>query len=310
MNFAKSQKSIGLLMACIAATAWGTFGLFSTMMCNMGMREETVSILSAFSLFVMFTILCCVTAGIKSMRVPKNAILFLILDGICSATYNYAAVQAYANLSMGLVSTIIYSNLFVLIFASRIIFKDPISRQKVASVFLALIGVMLVVNVFGDSENVNGIGLFWAFLSMLSWTGLIITEKLVMDRGVTPDASCAYEGIFSVVIISAITSPIAAFTNIGEVVVATNGMVLLPMLGFMFISTMTAYYFYMHALNIIDATYVQICYTLDPVVACVLGFLALGQILTFGQIIGIVIILGTVIWIQIAEQKAAKLKLS
>lgn len=310
MGFVKSKKSMGLLMACIAATAWGTFGLFSTLMCEQGMREETVSIISAFSLFIMFTVLCITTAGIKSMRVPKNAMLFLFLDGICSATYNYAAVQAYAHLSMGLVSTIIYSNLFVLIFASRLIFKDPISKQKVISVFFALIGVMLVVNVFGDNDNISGIGLFWAFLSMLSWTGLIITEKLVMDRGVTPDASCAYEGLFSVVIISAISSPIAAFGNIGEVVAATNGMVLLPLLGFMFISTMTAYYFYMHALNIIDATYVQICYTLDPVIACVLGFLALGQILTFGQIIGVAIILGTVIWIQIAEQKAAKLKLS
>ena len=45
---------------------------------------------------------------------------------------------------------------------------------------------------------------------MLSWVGLIISEKLVMDRGVTPDASCAYEGIFALVIIGAVSSPIAA----------------------------------------------------------------------------------------------------
>ena len=50
---------------------------------------------------------------------------------------------------------------------------------------------------FGEHQWDYSQGLFWAFLSMLAWTGLIITEKLVMNRGVTPDASCAYEGLFS-----------------------------------------------------------------------------------------------------------------
>ena len=48
---------------------------------------------------------------------------------------------------MGIVATIIYSNLFVLIFAGRLIFKESITKQKVISVFIALFGVLLVVNV-------------------------------------------------------------------------------------------------------------------------------------------------------------------
>lgn len=306
-DFVKSQNNHGLLMACIAATAWGTYGTFSTILCSYGMREETVSIVSAFFLTILFTILSLSTGGIKNLRVPKKAIGFLIIDGICSAIYTYSAVQAYANLSMGIVATIIYSNLFVLIFASRLIFKESITKQKVISVFVALFGVLLVVNVFGEkSGNINAIGLIWAFVAMLSWAGLIITEKLVMDRGVTPDASCAYEGLFALVIIGAVSSPVAAIANVANVISATNGMAILPILGFGFISTMTAYYFYMHALNIIDATYVQICYTLDPAVSCLLGFIIFGQFLTAGQIAGIIIVLATVIWIQIVEQRRAK----
>lgn len=310
MNFSsllRSKNSRGLLMACIAATAWGTYGTFSTILCNYGMREETVSIVSALFLTILFTVLSLSTGGIKNLRVPKKALLFLIIDGICSAVYTYSAVQAYAHLSMGIVATIIYSNLFVLIFAGRLIFKEPITKQKVISVFIALFGVLLVVNVFGESNgNINAVGLMWAFIAMLSWVGLIISEKLVMDRGVTPDASCAYEGIFALVIIGAVSSPIAAVANAVDVVIATNGMAIWPILGFGLISTMTAYYFYMHALNIIDATYVQICYTLDPAVSCLLGLIIFGQILAWGQIAGIVIVLATVIWIQIAERRQAK----
>ena len=107
-------------------------------------------------------------------------------------------------------------------------------------------------------------------------------------------------------IIGAVSSPLAAVANAVDVVIATNGMAIGPILGFGLISTMTAYYFYMHALNIIDATYVQICYTLDPAVSCLLGLIIFGQILTWGQIAGIVIVLATVIWIQIAERRQAK----
>ena len=304
MNLMKSKNSRGLLMACIAAIAWGTYGTFSTILCNYGRHEETVSLVSALFLTILFTILSLSTGGIKSLRVPKKARFFLVIDGICSAVYTYSAVQAYAHLSMGIVATIIYSNLFVLIFASRWIFKEPITKQKVISVFIALFGVLLVVNVFGESsDNINAIGLIWAFVAMLSWVGLIITEKLVMDRGVTPDASCAYEGLFALILIGIISSPSAAIMDVVHIITITNGAALLPILGFGLISTMTAYYFYMHALNIIDATYVQICYTLDPAVSCFLGFLIFGQLLTPGQIIGIILVLATVIWIQIVERK-------
>lgn len=301
----RSQKSIGLLMGCVAATAWGTFGIFSTFLSNYGLQEETISMVSSLFLFVLFTVLSLTTGGIRSMKVPRGAIVFLIFDGLCAALYNYSAVQAYANLSIGVVSTIIYCNLFVLIFICRLIFKDPITKQKVLAVAIALFGVMLVVDVF-HSGNVSGItakGLFWAFLSMLAWTGLIITEKLVMNRGVTPDASCAYEGLFSLVIIGAIGSPSALAANFAEVFISSHGMVILPLLGFGFISTMAAYYFYMHALNIIEPTYVQICYTLDPAVACILGLVVFGQTLTFGQVVGIVIILATVIWLQVEPKR-------
>ena len=67
---------------------------------------------SSLFLFVLFTVLSLTTGGIRSMKVPRGAIVFLIFDGLCAALYNYSAVQAYANLSIGVVSTIIYCNLF------------------------------------------------------------------------------------------------------------------------------------------------------------------------------------------------------
>ncbi len=261
--------------------------------------------ISPLFLLIMFTIISLASGGISNMKVPREALIFLILDGCCSALYNYAAVQAYANLPIGIVSTVIYCNLFALVFICRILFKDPITKQKLASVGLALVGVMLVVNVFGSGGE-GGIttkGLIWAFLAMLGWAGLMTNEKLCMERGVYPNAVSAYEGLFSLIIIGATSSPIAIIHNIADTVSSSHGKVLLPLFGFGFITTMVAYYFYMHALDRVVPTYVQICYTLDPAVSSILGFVVFGQVLAPIQIVGIVIVLATVIWMQIYENR-------
>lgn len=301
----KSKKTTGLIMACTAALAWSTFGTFSTLLSGYGLSEGTISLISPLFLLVGFTIVAIISSGIGSMKIPRKALVFLFLDGGCSALYNYACVQAYANLPIGIVSTVIYCNLFALIFICRIVFKDPITRQKLLAVGMALIGVMMVVNVFGAGSegSITAKGLIWAFLAMLAWAGLMTNEKLVMDRGGDPNAVCAYEGLFSVIIIGIASSPVAVAHNLSDVFISSGGMVLLPILGFGLISTMTAYFFYMHAFDRVVPTYVQICYTLDPAVSCLLGLIVFGQVLAPIQIVGIIVVLVTVIWLQIYENK-------
>ena len=176
----KSKKTTGLIMACTAALAWSTFGTFSTLLSGYGLSEGTISLISPLFLLVGFTIVAIISSGIGSMKIPRKALVFLFLDGGCSALYNYACVQAYANLPIGIVSTVIYCNLFALIFICRIVFKDPITRQKLLAVGMALIGVMMVVNVFGAGSegSITAKGLIWAFLAMLAWARIDDQRKI------------------------------------------------------------------------------------------------------------------------------------
>lgn len=184
----KSKKNTGLIMACTAALAWSTFGTFSTLLSGYGLSEGTISLISPLFLLVGFTIVAIISSGIGSMKIPRKALVFLFLDGGCSALYNYACVQAYANLPIGIVSTVIYCNLFALIFICRIVFKDPITRQKLLAVGMALIGVMMVVNVFGAGSegSITAKGLIWAFLAMLAWAGLMTNENWSWTEAAIP----------------------------------------------------------------------------------------------------------------------------
>lgn len=302
-----NDKIKGLLMACIGGMAWGTYGIFSALLTRNGMESETVSMLASFSLFLLFLMLTPITEGWKGFAVPRNAIGYLILDAIFSAAFIYTSVKAYTLLSAGIVSTIIFANLFLLMIACRFIFKDPINTIKIFATIIAVFGVMLVVDVFhSNTSDINTMGLIYTFVAMLSWTMLVIFEKIVMGRGVTPDASCCYEGLAGVIFMLIYCSPVGIVQNFCEAWAANGIALLIPFIGFTLVSVMASYYFYMHALKKIEATYVQICYTLDPALSCILGFFLLNQILIPSQIAGIILVVGTVIVLQVVEIRADK----
>lgn len=312
MKMALTDKKAGLIMGLIAGTSWSTYGTFTTILGNQGFDAGTISLISPFFLIVMFLALSLANGGIRALKVPKKALPFIICDGLCSAIYNFAAVQAYLYLPIGVVSTIIYANLFCLLFICRFIWKDPITKQKLLAVGLAIFGVLLVANVFGagGEGGMSLKGFIFAFMAMLSWSGLMTFETLAMERGVNPNAVCMYEGCFSFIIIGVTVSPAMILANIGTVFAAKGAIVLLPILGFGLITTMCAYFFYMHALNKVLPTYVEICYSLDPALSCVWGMIFFGQVLTGLQFLGIAIVLGAVIFEQTYEMRAENKRLA
>ena len=115
-------------------------------------------------------------------------------------------------LPIGVVSPIIYCNLFLLIIISRIVFKTPITWQKIVAVCGAVIGIAMVVNIFGSAGRLNLIGVAWALAAMASWASLVTFEKYLLIHEVDGNAILAYEGVFSLIFISVfIQSPWGCF---------------------------------------------------------------------------------------------------
>lgn len=298
----EKRKKIGFAMGISAAVLWGTFGTFSTFMYDYGLSEGTISLIAPLFLAVFFFILVAKN-DVHNIRIPKALLPALALNGLSSAAYNYTAVQAYAYLPIGVVSPIIYCNLFLLIIISRIVFKTPITWQKIVAVCGSVIGIAMVVNIFGSAGRLNLIGVAWALAAMASWASLVTFEKYLLIHEVDGNAILVYEGVFSLIFISVfIQSPGAALENIAQSFTASGGMVIWPILAFGFFTTVLCYWLYINALDRLEPAYVQISYTMDPVTSCILGLVIFGQILLPVQIIGIAVILSVVIWIQWIER--------
>ncbi len=298
-----SYKGIGLVFAMLSGIFWGTNGTFCTLLSNLGFDTYSIAILAPSFNLVFFSVLLIVTNK-SGFIVQRNYFGLLILSGLASAITNTSFVKSVSYFPVGIVSTLIFCNVFVIMIISRIVFKSKITLKKVGAAITAIFGICLVLDVFSQGFQHNSKGLIWIIITILTWSTMMVLEKYLLDQGVDGNSILMYSALFAVLILSISSPPLTVISQIIQVTDQTNGYALLVILGFGFIPQIGCYSLYMKGLKYIEPSYMQIMYSLDPVVASILGFLVFNQTMRPLNIVGICIIIGVVIYVQITETRA------
>lgn len=298
-------KKMYFLLAVASGTCWGTYGTFSSALMDAGIESATISMIVPLFYGLFFFVLLCLD-DIRKIIVSKRMFLFLICAGLCSSVFNFSTVQAYSYLPFGIVSTVIYCNLFLLMVFSRILFKDKITKEKCIAAVLAVLGIGMLLNIFSLEMNFSMTGLFWTFVAMIFWALPVTLEKYILVQGVDSNAVMVYMGFFALVFLSLFHSPVKAVGDIVSAVSFGGAGTALNLLGFAFLTAVGAYFFYMMALKRMESSYVQLGFVMDPLTSTVLGLVLFGQTLLPVQFCGIALILFVVAWVQWTEIKKVK----
>ncbi len=298
-------KKFLFLMAVAAGVCWGTYGTFATIMSNYGVSEGAISMIAplGYGLFFLFLL---IKDDIRKIIVTKRLIPIVLFYGVQSAVLNFSLVKAYLYLPIGIVSTIVFCNLFLLMVFCRILFKDKMTWQKGVAAGLAVLGIALVLNVFDLNFSWNLMGLVWTGLALLCWALMVTSEKYLLNCGVDGNAVMVFNGLFAVIFLCFYTAPWVVFANLGAAATASHGMVVLPLAAFIVVTSSGTYFFYINALKHLEAPIVQLGFVMDPLTASILGFAVFGQSLLPVQIIGVLLIISVVVWIQWLEIKAER----
>jgi len=287
-----------------SAIFWGTNGTFCTLLSNLGFKTTSIAVLApTFNLVFFFAVLFFTNKS--GFKFSRKLFLPLLLGGMTSAISNTAFVKSISYFPVGIVSTMIFCNVFVIMIISRIVFNSKITLRKVGAAIISIFGVCLVLDVFSQGFHYNYYGLLWILLTILSWSIMMTLEKYLLESGMDENAVLMYIALLAVTILSISTSPVTVVNSIAQISSQTHGYALLVVLGFGLIPQIGCYSLYIKGLKFIEPSYMQIFYSLDPVVASILGFMVFNQTLNTSNIIGMCIILGVVIYIQIIENRMA-----
>jgi len=297
-----SKKGLGFIFAAFAGVFWGTNGTFCAILSRFGLSTVNIAILAPASnfLFFFFALLFFNRSG---FRVGWKSVALLATDGLLAAIINVSFVKSISYFPVGIVSTLVFCNVFVIMILSRIFFKNKITARKIFAAITALIGIAMVLNVFSQGFKVNSYGLLWILSTILLWAFMVTIEKYLIDQGLGSDTLLMYMGFFAVFFLSLISPPWSLVGNIVEVISKNNCLVLLFILGYGIIPQVGSYAFYMQALKYLEPSYTQIAFSLDPVTASILGYFVFHQTMVITQVIGIIIILIVVAYIQIMENQ-------
>ena len=282
---------LGYALAATAATMWAVNGSLARLVLDDGVSALHLSQIRAT---VSFVLLLAFLAAFKraDLRIERHQIPALALLGIgglafVQSTYFFAIER----LDVGVALAIQYTGPLLLLLYLRFFKKQPLAPSLWGAVALSAVGSFLVVQAY-DAENIDGIGLVWAILAAIFFAFYLVLSEKAGTRHkphTTLTWAFGFTSLFWLVVRPPWTFPFAAFDDLSTVLLA---------LGVAVIGTLIPFVLIVTALRHIPAERAAVVATLEPVLAAIIAWPILDQALAAPQVLGIVIVVAAVTWVQ------------
>ena len=171
----KTNKTLGLIFAILAATIYGCTGILAKVTYSEGCNTMTLTMFrSVFSAPVLYLYLKL--RGV-SLKVTKKQMKTLILLGIMGATLTSVFLYgSYNYISVGLTTCIHFVYPVIVAIVSVAVFKDKISKSKIIAIVLSVAGLAMFLE---KDLDLNMTGIIFALLSGVVYSIYV----LAMDKG-------------------------------------------------------------------------------------------------------------------------------
>lgn len=282
------MKKIYYVLIIIAAFAWGCTGIFSTMLGDAGMKTTEMSLMrSCVATAVTGIIFLVKDRSIFKLQKITDLKYFIGMGIISYAFFNTSYIIAIEETSMGVAAILLYTAPSIIMILSIVLFKEKLTRKKIAILLITFIGCVLVTGIDSGFGAISGKGLFFGLCAGVGYAMYSIFGIFAL-RKYSSMTAVFYMLMFSTIPFLVIHNPVTVAAKFTETNMWGVG------IGFALISAVIPYMTYTKALEHIEASKASIVATLEPVVAAVLGIVIYQELVSVTKIIGIVLVLGAV----------------
>lgn len=237
--------------------------------------------------------------------VPTFLAIGFVAVVVSQATYFYALSQ----ISVAVAVTLNYTAPFFVMLITYLAYKEPMTAPKSLALAGAIAGVALVSGFIGPSAgrlNMSFLGVAAGLASGFSYGCQTVIYKRV-GRRFGPIPLVFWMMVFGSVEFSAV---IVAVTGrlpevLGKIATAApHTLLLLVLIGLG--PGASAFVLFADGINKVEATRGSIVAMSEPVAACLLGYLLLGETLTLLQVIGVTLVLASIWTVSIPQVAFSK----
>ncbi|MGI5971663.1 MAG: DMT family transporter [Oscillospiraceae bacterium] len=272
-----------------AAILWGAIGIFVRRLTAEGLTNEQ-------AIFIRVTVAAAVMVIVALIRGPallrirlRDIWIFIGTGGVGIAIDNIFYFRAIELTSMSTAAMLMYTAPIFVMLMSALFYGERITRRKLLCLFLAVSGSIFISNVFSqgpDAFPAAGVlcgiasGLGYALYSIIAVYGLRRYDTFTVT---------AYTFVFAAITSAAFAKPWLIFTEHATYSVLLNG------LGLGVLCCTLPYFLYTRGLRDAEAGRASITASIEPLAATVFGFLFFDEKPTLMTLIGILLIIGSIV---------------
>ena len=274
--------------ACIlgAAFLWGIIGIWNRKLMEVGISPTSIVVIRNIGSMLLLSAIFAVKDR-TMFRVKREHLKYFFGSGVVSVvlfTLCYFSCQKVCSLAMA--SIFLYTAPSFVVIMAAILWKEPVTKKKVAALVLTLVGCALVCGIFAGELAVTaagilfglGAGFFYALYSIFSRYALKHYSALKCTLWMF-----IFAGIASIFLIR--PTELAVLLNPRE------GLIALILVA---ASTVSPFLLYTMGLAHVESGKASIIASFEPVVAALAGVLIFGEAMSVSTVAGILCILAGV----------------
>ncbi|HHW27165.1 MAG TPA: EamA family transporter [Firmicutes bacterium] len=231
---------------------------------------------------------------------PTFFILGFIGVVVSQSSYFYALTQV----SVAVAVTLNYTAPFFVLILSYLLYKEPITKSKGIALLGALLGVALVSGLLGQgSEGIQGslAGILAGLVSGFSYGLQTVVYKSVGRKygPIELNFWMMLTGALQLILFLSLTTGSFPTVFARMASASPKSWLLMTLIGLG--PGTAAFVLFTDGINKVEAGRGSIVAMSEPVAACLLGYLALGEKLTWSQLLGVFLVIGSIVGISVTK---------
>lgn len=282
------KKYLPHLCILLGGASWGLIGLFSRQLLNGGLSPRNIVLVRNLGgLLLMAVIFLLFDRG--AMKINWRHLPYFFGTGVISVlffTLLYFSCQEQCSLAVAAV--LLYTAPAFVVVTSAILWKEAITKKKLAALAAAFLGCACVSGIFSGAVSVTLRGFLFGLGSGFFYAMYSIFGRYALAR-YKPMTVTFYTFVFAGLSSFFVTSPLEVASAL-----ASNASLVWAALGLIAIATVLPYILYTRGLAEVESGKASILASVEPVAAALVGVAAFGEPMNIWVVLGLGCILASV----------------
>lgn len=302
MTNTKEKQRISAIFIIVAGICWGIIGIFSKALYNLNFTSIEITFLRSVITVVSLLIYVLIT-NVNKLSVRIKDLWIFLCTGILSIVFfNVMYFITIRLTSLSMAAILLYTAPCFVMIMSSIFFHEKITKQKLLSLFLALLGCILTTGIFHGLFSKSGLntisylGILTGICSGLGYALYSIFGKIALKKYDSLTVT-TYTFLFATLFL------LPFIMNNSFITKLQNPKAIYNSIGIGIISTLLPFTLYTLGLKHTDPSKASVMAFIEPMVATIVGIVIFKEGLKISNILGILLIFTSICVVNIKPKK-------